>query len=157
MWEDFHFLFFWSLGYQYWNSEWSFDLVTNFYLDIFWQGVRLYIRILNYHNRRQAVAAATFEVKSEGRIRSAFTSCFEGVMWKPRGSAQGEVQRDGSFENAQTAYLNRQTDILVAAVTRCRISSTSISIFKITRTGKEISWMGQILILLISLIFFTGL
>ena len=27
------------LGYQYWNSEWSFSLVTIFCLNLFWRGV----------------------------------------------------------------------------------------------------------------------
>ena len=39
MWEDFHFLFFWSLGHSYWNSQLSFALVTTFYLNLFWRGV----------------------------------------------------------------------------------------------------------------------
>ena len=36
---DFHFLVFWTLGHQYWNFEWSFALVTTFYLNLFWRGV----------------------------------------------------------------------------------------------------------------------
>ena len=40
--EDFHFLFFWTLEHQYWNSELSFAWVTTFCLNLFWPGVSFY-------------------------------------------------------------------------------------------------------------------
>ena len=40
--EDFHFLFFWTLGYQYWRFEYSFAWNLTFYLNLFWRVVRRY-------------------------------------------------------------------------------------------------------------------
>ena len=39
MWEDFHFLFFWTPGHQLWSFELSFALVRTFYLNLFWRAV----------------------------------------------------------------------------------------------------------------------
>ena len=79
----FSFFVFWTLWHQYWNSEWSFALLTTFYWNLFWRGVSSHIfRIwtfwpqsieLTYHSwQSKATNRSKMSQHSRGWLKPSF-------------------------------------------------------------------------------------